>query len=214
MTSGAVVAMPAPADATDRAAERARDRRRRELQRVSLLRRAGVLPEHMRAELTDFPADVQAKALAFLKRPADARGLLIKGDPGVGKSHLAAATLWRAMLDAGVELVAVVSMGALLDRIWETMREGARETTSSALAYYTTRVLLVIEDLGNEGRVTEPVIARLHRILDVRNGSYRPTIATTTKSEAELGALYGMSVASRLGAWDALTLVGPDRRRG
>lgn len=205
--------MPAPADATDRAAECARDRRRRELLRTTLLQRVGVLREHVRADLTDFPAEVQAAARGFLARPAASRGFLIKGHPGVGKSHLAAAILWRAMLDTGVELVAVVSMGALLDRIWETMRERASETTTAALAFYTTRVVLVIEDLGNEGRVTEPVIARLHRILDVRNGSYRPTLATTTKSDAELEDLYGPSVASRLAAWDALTLAGPDRRR-
>lgn len=199
------------------------------------LRAAGVALEHQTADLDDFTVPVRERVFAWLKtrarswklagvqsqliddEPHDVEGarphgLVVKGPPGTGKTRLALAILAYMLTKADFR-VEWYHARALMRRLWSVYRDDATETEDDVLRALTTCPVLVIDDLGHEGRVSEAALGALHEILSTRIGDFRTTIITTNRTEAELARAYDAAVASRLGAWEQFVLTGDDRRR-
>jgi DNA replication protein DnaC len=107
---------------------------------------------------------------------ADCQGLLLAGDTGSGKTHLAVAAL-KAIIDKGHQGI-FFDYQNLLDRIRssydKTSGSGDREAYSSAMECG----VLLLDDLGSH-RVTEWVEDIVTSIITYRYNNRKPLIVTT-----------------------------------
>jgi DNA replication protein DnaC len=96
-------------------------------------------------------------------------------------------------------------------RLRETY-DGFAEKESQVLGTLAGLDLLVIDDLGHEGRGTDAVVGALHEILERRMEHRLQTIVTSNLGLAAIGGRYDESIRSRLSAFDVVCVEGRDRR--
>jgi DNA replication protein DnaC len=109
--------------------------------------------------------------------------LLIWGQPGNGKSHLAAAVCHEIKERGKVPIFQ--TMSELLERIRSTFRQERKEQEAEIMAALQKCDLLVLDDLGAE-KVTDWTLDVLFRIIDGRYRKKKPTLFTTNFSPTEL----------------------------
>lgn len=182
-------------------------------ERDNPLHRAGVPPIFDRARLQDFPAPVTDAAKRFLAGLADPEartfGLAVFGPPGTGKSHFGCA-LVREFLDRG--------RTARFTRARPMQREvfgsySSERNEAAVMASYTQPDLLVVDDLGHEGKAGDAALSLLLEVLDERHGWKRATIVTTNLTPQQALERYDDALLSRLRGMRPLVLGGPDRRQ-
>jgi DNA replication protein DnaC len=160
---------------------------------------SGIPPNYVRASLDNFqiPQDnpiartglgtVLMQVRSFVREfPATERpGLLLVGDTGTGKTHLAVAAL-KAIIDKGHEGI-FFDFQNLLDRIRASYDKSSgasdRETYRAAM----DAEVLLLDDLGSH-RVTEWVEDTVTSIVTYRCNHRKPLIATTNLSPDETGS--------------------------
>jgi DNA replication protein DnaC len=129
------------------------------------------------------------------------QGLLLIGEPGVGKTHLAVAMLKQCIYRGGTGLFHTTSDLMALLRSTYTGQETASE--SSVLRTVSTADVIVFDELGRE-RATEWRDEMLHLIVNARYSNRLLTIFTTNYDIADdrdpdaLQCRVGMRVFSRL----------------
>jgi DNA replication protein DnaC len=109
--------------------------------------------------------------------PASTRGLLLEGQPGVGKTHLAVAVLKQIILTTGVRGL-FYDTRDLLRVIRSTYDPSIRTTELEILRPVMTAELLVLDDLGAE-KTSEWVEETMNLIVNTRYNERRLTIFTT-----------------------------------
>jgi DNA replication protein DnaC len=121
-------------------------------------------------ELTEVFWSVRGYAREFpnAKKP----GLLLMGEPGTGKTHLAVAAL-RAVLAKGFEGL-FFDYQNLLDRIRSGYDEASNSSDKEAYRIAMDKEVLLLDDLG------------AHRVTD-RCNNRKPLIATTNLIDADAG---------------------------
>lgn len=101
-------------------------------------------------------------------------GLFICGEPGTGKTHLAAAIANRLIRQD--KPVVCATMIDLLGRIKQSFKYEGEE--ARILHLYKTVPLLVIDDMGKEPP-TEWAVSTIYNIINARYEAYLPIIVTT-----------------------------------
>ena len=138
-------------------------------------------------------------------RLGDRYGLVILGEPGVGKTWEACAIARSLLLDDSVP-VSIVHAGNLMEAL-KPNRDGA-----SDLGQFQVAPVLVLDDLGAE-RSTEWSLSQLHLLAEYRNVRRLPTILTTNLSGAELRERYSNRTIDRfVEGSKLLTIVGKSHR--
>jgi DNA replication protein DnaC len=170
--------------------------------------RANIPKRYQHCTFTNFRAYNESlkSSLGFARRVVDEfpldRGLLLIGLPGVGKTHLAVATLkaWIEKGGTGLFYTTIDLMSALRG----TYSGSERMTESELLDKVTGADMLVLDELGRE-RVTEWRDEILHLIVNARYSHRRATIFTTNFDIDEdpqnpdgLQARVGFRIYSRL----------------
>ncbi len=144
-------------------------------------------------ELQDVLDSAQAYAGGFSASAGE--GLMLRGCPGSGKTHIAVATLNEVMKRGFTGYYA--NFTDLLFKIRESFSENAIFSESDLMSILDDADLVIIDDVGDES-ISEWVRERLYLIINRRYENARATIMTTNCSEEELRARVGERTASRL----------------
>lgn len=155
-----------------------------------------------RCGFDNFVADTDAKrhALTVCREFAEEfeehhkRGatLILSGQPGTGKSHLAGAIL-RALLSDQVRYTTCMDM---IRAVRETWRKDSERTESQLLGYFERLDLLVIDEVGMQyGTDGEQTI--LFDVLDRRYREVKPTIIITNQDREGLKTFVGERIFDR-----------------
>lgn len=123
------------------------------------------------------------------------RGLLLIGEVGCGKSHLAIAIL-REIIDKGYTGL-FYNSPALLQEIRDTFDAQNPRTESSLIDELLETDLLVFDDLGAE-KSSEWTLDRFYLIINKRYESCKPIIVTTNLDKHQLKERLGDRILSRL----------------
>ncbi len=137
----------------------------------------------------------------------DNRSILMIGDAGLGKTHLALAVANEVISNGN--LVVYVSAGNIFAELESRRREG----DGHLLKLLYEADLLILDDLGSE-MVNPSTLNFLYNILNVRLNTKRCSIYTTNITTQDmLVARYTEKIASRLlGSCDQLHFAGEDIR--
>jgi DNA replication protein DnaC len=140
-------------------------------------------------------------------------GLYIRGDVGVGKTHLACA-LVKKFIEEGLD-VRFYNTSDFLERLRDEFKNGVITDESSEGLFRDTmnyKGILVLDDIGTE-KVTDWVNERLYLIINKRYEDMLPTIFTSNCDMETFSARLGDRFSSRVKQMTRIiNLVHSDRR--
>jgi DNA replication protein DnaC len=219
------IAGTSPAWCSDCIAEdEARTERQWQAERVEKLRggrlaRSGIPPKWQAASLTQIDEDpLREEAIRRARRWSEGRGslgVLLYGEVGVGKSHIAGAA---AMARLNVGRVRWISVAELLMGMRMPFASQAYKDATRALEVGRSDIALVLDDLDKIApteQAVQPLYLAINRWIEAR----QPLLVTMNRSlEAyadDLPERFGDAIGSRLAEHCvAVRVGGTDRRLG
>jgi DNA replication protein DnaC len=170
----------------------------------TLLSRAAIPPRYQHCDFTNYRVSEDGQRLALqtcrhfaeaFADNTDGRGLILLGDPGTGKNHLAAA-IARQLLAEG-RTVLQTTVWELVDRIRETWRRQDGPNEREVIRSFASVDLLILDEVGKQhGSDSERV--SLFAVLDSRYRDCRPTVLLSNESLTGLENYLGAAVFDRL----------------
>jgi len=125
----------------------------------------------------------------------DGKGLVLTGNVGTGKTHLAAAIANYVMTELGLPVL-FMTYQDILDQIRLTFSNESADSMWSKQKIFNVP-LLVIDDLGKE-KASEFTVATLNQIVNSRYVNNYPLIITTNSGYSELYSDLDYATFSRL----------------
>lgn len=194
-------------EAREREEERQRRNRRaeRELEVARLMRDAKIPARFAGKSLDGYAGNNPGQKLAlnvcrkyvedFPEHAEVGRSLVLTGQPGTGKTHLACAVLSAAIAQYAVS-GRFDTVSDLLRSIKETYRKDSPASERDVIGRYVGCGLLVVDELGVQvGSEHEKLL--LFEVLNGRYQEMRPTILISNLSSAELEEFLGHRVMDR-----------------
>lgn len=162
---------------------------------------------YQEAKLTDLaPMGLQTILEWFANR--ESPGLLLRGLPGRGKTHIAAGIV-RALLEVGRDAW-FVEMADFYRSIRNSFNADAGDE-SFVLTSWVDKPWLVLDDFG-AGALTDFERRYAHELVNGRRTAQRKTILTTNLSLEEIREKMDERISSRLLEFQEVECKGKDRR--
>ncbi|MHC8404322.1 ATP-binding protein [Pseudomonas sp. TMB3-21] len=172
----------------------------------SALVATGITPRFADSMFANYRADssAMAQALAICKGYADnfgdhyrdGRNLLLCGNVGTGKTHLASSIVQQVVRQLGA--VAVITSAAEIIRVFKgSMDRSAGYSERDVIAELADLDLLVIDEVGAQAG-TAYELAVLHEVFDRRYQLVRPTVVVSNMDAKGLGQYIGERALDRL----------------
>jgi len=167
---------------------------------------SGITPRFAGSMFANYRADNSAmvQALAICKGYADnfddhyreGRNLLLCGNVGTGKTHLASSIVQQVIRKLGA--VAVITSAAEIIRVFKrSMDRNAGYTEGDVITELADFDLLVIDEVGAQAG-THYELSVLHEVLDRRYQLVKPTVVVSNMDAKELGQYIGERALDRL----------------
>jgi len=157
-------------------------------------------------QLQDNLRKAYTRALAYSQRPQG--WLILKGNYGCGKTHLAAA-IANYQVEHGQPVLFVV-VPDLLDHLRATFSPDSAVTFDRRFETVRTAPLLILDDLGAQSS-TPWAQEKLYQILNHRYNAQLPTVITTNCELEDLDARLRSRIAE-LGWSSVVAILAPDYR--
>jgi len=132
----------------------------------------------------------------FHRNAAEGRGLILPGNPGTGKNHLAAA-IARKVLSMGRTVLHTTAREAI-SRIRETWRGAAGVSEREIVRRFAKADLLILDEVGRQ-YCTDSERIHLFEVIDQRYREMRPTILLSNETPAGIEACLGRATYDRIG---------------
>jgi len=171
-------------------------------------RRCGVRRNYSGCRLDTFQG--KENLVNDLKKLERNRSLILSGNTGCGKTHLAVALMANSGLPE--RSMYFIDVRFLIDKFRETYRDGSSMTPTEMLSKYSNIPLLILDDLGAE-KETSYVIEKIGQLIDWRLADDRWTIITTNLALEQIEKKYDARTASRLNTMEYFKINMPDYRR-
>ena len=140
-------------------------------------------------------------------------GLVLAGNTGTGKTHLAVALL-RELIKAD-KLKGhgdFITVPDLLLEIRSSFKDKSDTTEEMIINHFSKVPVLILDDLGSE-KTTEFAVTTLYIIIDRRDRELLTTIITTNLSLKEIEEKLDARIASRLSGMKTIKINMPDYRK-
>lgn len=171
---------------------------------TQLMRRAAVSLRFEGCTFDNYRTDTEAQrtALETCRAYADGfadvvqtgRSLILRGNPGTGKNHLATA-ITRRVMEAGWSVLNVTAY-ELIGRIRETWRDRS-ESEADVTARFGTADLLIIDEVGRQ-HGTDSERIQLFNVIDQRYRAMRPTVVISNCTPSGIREFLGDATYDRL----------------
>lgn len=165
--------------------------------------------------VTDGLGDDIAKAKTIVaKTIEDGASLVLSGDVGTGKTHLAV-TIAQAALKRGASAL-FISAITYLERLRKTFEKKQNSSYAAMVEHAKSVDCLVVDDLGAE-KPSPWSVERIYDVLNTRVEQSLQTVVTTNLTGYQeladhLGGVGGVRIASRLMSLGWLRISGSDYR--
>lgn len=180
--------------------------RRKAMARNELLIGSGITPRFVECTLDNYRTSTtdMASALIVCQAYADqfeenyraGRGLLLTGNVGTGKTHLASGIVQQVIRKFGA--AAVIASAAEIIRIAKgAMVRGAEYTERDVINELAGLDLFVIDEIGAQ-KGSEYELGLLHEVIDRRYQLVRPTVVVSNLPASTLGQFIGARALDRL----------------
>lgn len=191
---------------------------------TAYLKRANIPQKYINSSFDTFSGN--EKLVTELKK-SDSESIVLCGNTGCGKTHLAVAMIKNAFINDINRLLDVDLSGRtppivkrimfkpvpdLLLEIRQSFRADAQQSEEAIISKYCDAGLLILDDLGSE-KTSEYSITTLYIIIDRRDRELLPTIITTNLSQKEIEEKLGARIASRLSGMKNIKINMPDYRK-
>lgn len=138
-------------------------------------------------------------AEGFEKHAMDGRALMLLGDIGCGKTHLACAILQHVVRHEG-RTGLIVTAESITQAVTDSFRSNSGPSKSELILELACVDLLVIDEVGfhtpKPGKDFTPSL--LHEVIDARYQRVRPTVVVSNQTAATLHEFIGPRAADRL----------------
>lgn len=173
----------------------------------ALLRRAAIAPRFAACSFDNYVARTPHQQEAFDTCRAYARDfarmreqgtcLILRGNPGTGKNHLASA-IAKAVVARGMS-VANATAGEIVGRVRETWRAASGETEEAVIREFAALDLLIIDEVGRQyaSRDGNDGI-ELFNVIDQRYRRVAPTVIISNCRRDDLREALGHAAFDRL----------------
>lgn len=186
-------------------AEEAERRAKEAAEYESRMKRANIPLRFQRKSFANYTAstDGQQRALMMCRAYVDhfaenlelGRCMVLVGEPGTGKTHLALA-IAQDLLGKGFA-VRYTTVHELIEQIRETWRNDSTECESAVIKRFTSPHLLILDEVGVQyGKPSEQV--EFFKVLNARYNDLRPTIVLSNVTIEEVKLFLGERTFDRL----------------
>lgn len=138
-------------------------------------------------------------AEGFEKHANDGRALMLLGDIGCGKTHLACAILQHVVRHEG-RTGLIVTAESITQAVTDSFRSNAGPSKSGLIAELAEVDLLVIDEVGFHTPKPDKDFtpSLLHEVIDARYQRVRPTVVVSNQTADTLHKFIGPRAADRL----------------
>ncbi len=190
---------------------------------VALIGAARIPKRYEHCELsnftTDFPGADRSIALAYItasrfvqEYPVNETGLLLVGDAGLGKTHLAIGIAKALIREKGIECV-FYDYADLLKQIQDSYNPSVQATELGLLRPVFDAEVLVLDDLGSV-RPTDWRWDTIRLILNTRYNDSRTTIITTNFADEPAAKVADLDAPRRSESFSAARAAARDETLG